>query len=115
MKKLFKFFLILILAFTIGVLLINLYGYFIYGVDSNLLNAGNEIIYKIEKFQQNEGRLPYSLSEIGLKEKLDGGPIYYSLENDSEYSLSFGVSPSESASYSSQTKQWEYLGEVIER
>ncbi len=114
MKNLFKFFLILVLGLTAGILLINVYVHFIYAVDNNLLKTGNEIIHKIEKFQQNEARLPYSLSEICIEEKLDGGPIYYSLEGD-EYSLSFAVSPSESASYSSKTKKWEYLGKVIEK
>jgi hypothetical protein len=73
---------------------------------SRLKSEGDEIICKIEAFNKENGRLPDSLSEIGIEEKLEG-PIYYDKKDDSEYIVWFGAGLGESVIYHSTTKEWD--------
>lgn len=70
------------------------------------IKKGNEIAAKVEKFRNEKGRLPNSLSEIGVVET-ESGPIYYKKENETKYILWFGKELGESEVYDSQTKQWK--------
>ncbi len=70
------------------------------------IKKGNEIAAKIEKFKAEKGRLPDSLSEIGVIET-ESGPIYYKKESESKYILWFGKELGESMTYDSDTKQWK--------
>ena len=67
---------------------------------------GNEAAAKIEKFRNEKGRLPNSLSETGIVET-EAGPIYYRKESESKYILWFGKELGESVVYDSETKQWK--------
>jgi hypothetical protein len=67
---------------------------------------GNEIVGKIESFKKEKGRLPESLSEIGIEEKEDS-PIHYEKKSDAKFILWYGTSLGESATYDSDTKQWK--------
>ena len=67
---------------------------------------GNEAVVKIEKFRNEKGRLPDSLSETGIAET-ESGPIYYRKESESKYILWFGKGLGESVVYDSETKQWK--------
>lgn len=67
---------------------------------------GNKAVAKIEKFRSEKGRLPDSLSEIGIVET-ESGPIYYQKKSESKYILWFGKELGESATYDSETKQWK--------
>ena len=67
---------------------------------------GNEIVRKVEDFKKEKGRLPESLSEIGIEEKLEG-PIYYRKESGEKFILWFGTSLGESVKYDSDSKQWK--------
>ena len=67
---------------------------------------GNEIAAKVEKFKNENGKLPDALSEIGVKET-ESGPIYYRKESESKYILWFGKELGESVIYDSETKQWK--------
>lgn len=89
-----KFILLLILAFYISAC-----------SHSGKMKQGNELVSKIEKFKSEKGRLPESLSEIGIVET-ESGPIYYKKESDSKYIVWFGTSLGESMTYDSDTKQW---------
>jgi hypothetical protein len=70
------------------------------------LKQGNEVAAKIEKFRSEKGRLPNSLSEIGVVET-ESGPIYYKKESETKYILWFGKELGESSVYDSETKQWK--------
>jgi hypothetical protein len=70
------------------------------------LKRGNEIAAKVEKFRSEKGRLPNSLSEIGVVE-IESGPIYYKKESETKYILWFGKELGESVVYDSETKQWK--------
>ncbi len=77
-----------------------------YSRQGRLIKEGNEIVGKIESFRKDKGRLPDSLSEIGIKET-EEGPIYYAKKSDTKYVLWFGAELGESVSYNSDTKKWE--------
>lgn len=66
---------------------------------------GEEIINKIEEFREKNNRLPESLREIGIIET-EEGPIYYSKESPENYTIWYGKSLGESATYHSDTKEW---------
>jgi hypothetical protein len=70
-----------------------------------LTKEGNEIVGKVESFRKDKGRLPDSLSELGIKET-EGGPIYYAKKSDTKYLLWFGAELGESVSYDSDSKKW---------
>lgn len=67
---------------------------------------GDKVIIKIEKFRNETGRLPNSLTEIDISEK-ESGPIYYQKKSDSKYILWFGKELGESMVYDSETKEWK--------
>jgi len=95
MKSLPTFLLSTIISFTIS------------GCVSDKKTAkGNEAAAKIENFRNEKGRLPDSLSEVGIVET-ESGPIYYRKESESKYILWFGKGLGESVVYDSETKQWK--------
>lgn len=70
------------------------------------LKQGNEVAAKVEKFKSEKGRLPNSLTEIGIVET-ESGPIYYKKESETKYILWFGKELGESVVYDSDTKRWK--------
>lgn len=54
-----------------------------------LIRKGNEIAAKVEAYKIKKGKLPNSLTEIGVEEKLEG-PIFYEKKSDTEHRLWFG-------------------------
>jgi len=69
---------------------------------------GEEIVVKVEKFNQVYGKLPESLDEIGIQVKsLSDPPVYYGKESNDHYTVWYGLSLGESMTYDSQTKRWE--------
>lgn len=92
---------------TISILIIGFIVYLL--VDkNNLKSEGNTIIDKIEIFKQSNKRLPNSLNELGIQEKMNG-PFYYE-KNDStnSYLVWYGTILGESVTYDSTTKKWNY-------
>lgn len=71
-----------------------------------LKSKGNGIVEKIEIYKHKKGRLPNSLSDLGIEEKVEG-PIYYNMIDSSKYIVWFGTTVGESITYSSETKKWE--------
>ncbi len=67
---------------------------------------GNKIIAQIEGYKLQHGKLPASLSDIGVEEKMEG-PIYYGLEDDNGYYVYFGTTLGESTTYHSSTRKWD--------
>ncbi len=74
--------------------------------DKELQAEGNDIIKEIEKFEQQNGRLPASLGEIGKVEK-EEGPIYYKKISDTHYQIWYGRELGESVTFDSEKKIWE--------
>ncbi len=70
------------------------------------IKAGNEIVNKIENFKKDKGKLPETLSEIGIEEK-EEGPIYYRKKSETKFVLRFGTTLGESVTYNSNTKEWK--------
>lgn len=67
---------------------------------------GYQVIALVEKYKIKHGRLPATLSDIGLEDKMDA-PIQYQVEGENEYLVSFSMaSVGESITYSSKTKKW---------
>ena len=87
--------------------LMTAFSFLIFACGSNeKLKQGNETVSKIEKFRGEKGRLPNSLSEIGVVES-ESGPIYYRKESETKFILWFGKELGESVVYDSETKQWK--------
>ncbi|MCB0401154.1 MAG: hypothetical protein KDD41_03665 [Flavobacteriales bacterium] len=65
-----------------------------------------KLIEQISSFKEKNGRYPYSLGEIGVKED-EAGPIYYQLTDDStNYRLWYGLGLGDSEEYKSETDTW---------
>jgi hypothetical protein len=73
---------------------------------NTLVQQGDELIEKVEKFKTERGRLPGSLSEIGITET-EAGPLYYDKTDSSNYIIWFGTELGESKTYHSDSKKWE--------
>ncbi len=72
----------------------------------NKQKLGNELITKVESYQNTHHQLPQSISELGMQEK-EEGPIYYLKQTDTSYIVWYGLEVGESKTYSSVTKQWK--------
>lgn len=66
---------------------------------------GDDVVSRVEAFKATHGKLPDSLSDIGIKETEDG-PIYYQEISDDRYEVWYGAALGESVTYDSQTKEW---------
>lgn len=61
-------------------------------------------IHLVETFRSVQGRLPVSLSDVGMVES-ENGPIYYQRESENDYIIWMGGSLGESIIYESKTGQ----------
>jgi len=69
---------------------------------------GEQVVAKVEKFRQVNGRLPDSLQEIGIEVKsLSDPPVYYLKKSSDHYIVWYGLNLGESMTYDSHTKLWE--------
>lgn len=71
-------------------------------------NRGSELIEQIETFRNNYGRLPNTITEMGLQEPMNDGP-YYRKENSKHYIIFFNIGFDETIIYSSRTKEWQNI------
>ena len=69
------------------------------------IKLGNELVQKIEQFRQENGRIPVSLEEMGVDYD-ESGPLYYDVNEDGTYRVSFGTILGESTIYYSQIGEW---------
>jgi hypothetical protein len=74
-------------------------------LDEQRIQKGNELIAKVESYRREKGRLPDSLGELGVEEKIVG-PLYYTKKGETFYSIHFGTTLGESVIYNSDTKEW---------
>lgn len=70
-----------------------------------LIKQGNDVVAKVEQFKKEKGRLPDSLTELGITEKMEG-PIYYDRKTPTEYEIWFGEELGHSVVYNSGSKKW---------
>ncbi len=73
--------------------------------DARIEKEGNAIVAKIENFKTSNGRLPESLSEIGVEET-ESGPWFYSMK-DGNYTVYYPLGFDESKTYDSSTREWQ--------
>ena len=97
-----------IILAILTVLIITCTSYFILrnSKEDLLIKKGNQIVLKIEEFKNKNERLPYSLNEINIQERLEG-PFYYEKKDSNNYILWFGTELGESTTYDSKLKQWQ--------
>ena len=69
------------------------------------VRQANELIASVNSFQSRYGRLPNSLTDMGL-DNSESGPIYYRKTSNSTYIVWFGTMLGESSTYESSTKKW---------
>lgn len=73
--------------------------------DKRLVNEGNLLVEKIERFRLEHGRLPSKLEDLGVEETQEG-PLFYLKRSDDWYVVWFGKGLGESVSYDSRGKRW---------
>ncbi len=103
MKKLFLYFVV-----TTCVLLAVLFILSVQGDKQQqaLLQEGKEIVAKIEAYRSKKGKLPESLTALGIEEKMEG-PVHYVKRDSVNYYVWFGTTLGESYTYDSNKKKWE--------
>jgi hypothetical protein len=72
---------------------------------TKLQRQGDSLIHLIENYRLQTGKLPASLTELGVPET-ESGPLYYQRKNATIYEVWFGTSLGESRTYSSLTRKW---------
>lgn len=73
--------------------------------EQRLMDEGDLLVERIEIFNKENGRLPESLTEMGIEEKMEG-PLYYQKEGEDQFIVSFGLTLGESMIYRSETGEW---------
>lgn len=100
-----------VLVMSLGVLgllvTIAWFFYFRTARENRLMAKGDEMVKVIEDFYREKGRLPYSLEEIKIQEGEGSDAVFYNKRDSIHYTLSFGMSLSESKIYYSDSKRWE--------
>lgn len=76
------------------------------GREQRLTEQGNALIERIDSFQKATHRLPESLRELGLEEKMEG-PLYYQKMSAEHYIVYFGTTVGESMIYRSEKRAWD--------
>lgn len=71
-----------------------------------LIERGNEIIERVDKYRINYNKLPDSLKDIGITETMEG-PVYYDKKDSNSYIIWFGENLGDSYSYDSDIKEWK--------
>ena len=67
------------------------------------------IIEKVEKFKDEQGRLPHDVTEIGLDDK-QMHLSFYEQTSDTTYMVWYGLGVGDSKVYRSETKKWKEEG-----
>jgi hypothetical protein len=73
--------------------------------------TSNEIIARVDQFRKSTGRLPETLSDIGIEEN-ESCPCYCKTNSDS-YMVWYGTTLGESDTYNSRTKQWSEAAGLV--
>ena len=73
---------------------------------SREIKHGNEIVRTIDNFRVREGKLPASLSEVGIPDR-DQDRYFYQPCTDGRFTVWFGTRLGKSMSYDSATHKWE--------
>jgi hypothetical protein len=100
---------IMLVLFVCAVLLVLGAG----GCGPSKRDLGNIAISKVEEYRRVKGRLPNSLSEVGVEE--DESCPCYCKTSDNSYIVWNGTTLGESDTYDSQTKKWGEVGRVCSR
>jgi len=80
-------------------------------VFSGEIKYGNEIVRSIDVFSEREGKLPASLSEVGIRGG-DQDRYFYQPCTDRRYIVWFGTRLGKSMTYYSATHKWTPLNLV---
>lgn len=64
------------------------------------------MVAAVEEYRRVNGRLPDSVEQLGLKERIEG-PAYYRKLSEKRYQVWFGTSLGESMVYDSVDKKWQ--------
>lgn len=99
---------ILFISTSIVLLLFLAYGFLSFtGVirEFTLKRESKPIIEKIEEYKIKNGFYPKKLSDAGLPEPDESGPIFYKLKDSTHYEIICAIG-FESINYDSKTKKW---------
>ena len=68
--------------------------------------AADKIVQAIEQYRKQNGKLPASIAELGVKES-EEGPAFYERKTDTRYVVWYGTTLGESRTYDSDLGHWE--------
>ena len=74
--------------------------------ERRLVDEGDLLIEKIERFRSQHNRLPINLEDMGIKEK-EEDQLHYNLIDSNRYIVSFGYGVGESIIFHSETGKWD--------
>jgi hypothetical protein len=103
-KKIIIWSILLPLIFLIGFVYLSFSGTL---REFRLKRESKPMIEKVEEYKNKYGSYPQKISDTGLPEPDESGPIYYQLEGSNNYIIWFGMGLGESVTYSSTIKEWD--------
>jgi len=74
--------------------------------ERRLVDEGDLLIEKIERFRSQHNRLPINMEDMGIKEK-EEDQLNYNLIDSNRYIVSFGYGVGESIIFHSETGKWD--------
>ena len=74
--------------------------------ERRLVDEGDLLIEKIERFRSQHNRLPINMEDMGIKEK-EEDQLHYNLIDSNRYIVSFGYGVGESIIFHSETGKWD--------
>jgi len=84
------------------------------GADDRAMQAlGNELIEKVKEYRIEHGKLPATLSDIGLPDgeegsfMFEGNPFFYSIWNDSVFRVEYPIDMERNMGRQSDQEDWE--------
>lgn len=105
MKK-SKLTVVAITVIACAILFIFPYFYFRSQYEKKLMARGRVVVTQVENFRKEKGRLPDSLTELGLAET-EAGPLFYQKRGELNYAVFFSLGVDDIKAYYSDSQKWE--------
>ena len=74
--------------------------------DKNYKEKGQKLVVKVEEYRKQHGKLPQSITDLGIKEEMGEGPYYEKIDN-AKYEVYFNIGFDNTLTYYSDTEKWK--------
>jgi uncharacterized protein YxeA len=102
-----KILLITLSIFLLLVVALSIIWFLGYRGERNMIQHGNQLVEKVEKYKETHKKLPQDLKDIGVDYKTEDSLFYYSIRDSKNYMIWYGTELGESKTYYSDSKKWE--------